>query len=236
MQKYEYVIHADGRVLRRDTTERELAIGPAFFNQLVKAQPVTIRNLAIHPKWGPIHMLRNGEGQNYFTLDITKLPMRSSFQMQHGFLVPDFGSSDNVMDLVWDITQSGWEGAKMKMLFAAFREGGDEGYYYLYQMWLFVVSNHGAYRLPLANLHDDCHVCTGDFESTANTCLEVIDKSMVQFEQSKFNTDLWRSKDLTSLTFKWKPTDTGFDIVPAELKLNEACTKVGVPALSNLVL
>jgi hypothetical protein len=83
--------------------------------------------------------------------------------------------------------------------------------------WLFAFSkDNNGYRLPLPNLHDECSICTGEFDDSYDTALGGIVASLEQFNQSKWNSDLMRTVAQSQKFFRFRPTNETFTTLPIE--------------------
>jgi hypothetical protein len=104
--------------------------------------------------------------------------------------------------------------------------------------WLFAFNqDHNGYRLPLPNLHDDCSICTGQFESSYNTVQAGLIASLEQFNQSKWNSDLMRTSDQSQQFFRFRPTNETFETLPiAVADWTTLCEKVSTAILDRVIL
>jgi hypothetical protein len=104
--------------------------------------------------------------------------------------------------------------------------------------WLFALNqDHNGYRLPLPNLHDECTICTGEFESGYDTAQAALIASLKQFDQSKWNSDLMRTVAQSQKFFRFQPTNETFTTLPIEAKeWTSLCDKVSSAILDRVIL
>ncbi len=121
----------------------------------------------------------------------------------------------------------------LKMMFMAYPHGTTT---IVEKAWLFAVGpKKGIYRLPLANVYADCSLCLGQYENFGPTHREGIEKTIDQFQKSKWNADLWEAPDLTQRCFRWKVLDKGFEVMEPDGKWTELSQKISTPVTSFLL-
>jgi len=104
--------------------------------------------------------------------------------------------------------------------------------------WLFACDkNNQGYRLPLPNLHDDCLICTGNFEDLYDSCGEALVASLEQFRKSKWNADLMRTIEQSQKFFRFKPTDETFETLPIQATdWTALCDKISTAVMERVIL
>ncbi len=104
--------------------------------------------------------------------------------------------------------------------------------------WLFACdADQRGYRLPLPNLHDDCLICTGNFDDRYGSGAECVTASLEQFRKSKWNADLMRTIERSQKFFRFAPTNETFTTLPLEAAdWTTLCDKVSTTITERLIL
>lgn len=202
----EYVISPTGGIVIRNIQETDIRLGDNALSELNAKSPRRLANLDDIPNWGRVGVTTVG-AHNFYTVWINRIPMNARFRLLEGVMVPQFNSStDPLMTLVWDPRHLD---LKLKMLIRITREGNAD------VVWLFAYDSQGkAWRLPLANVYEDCKLCTGQYDSYSDTHLGVVRKVLTQFEQGNWNKDLWDGVEQTHRFFRWAPKNDQFEVLP----------------------
>ncbi len=219
----EFVLTETGAIMRRDINEREIDLSHKLVASLTKNSSVTIPRLFEVPEYG-FATLTAKPGEWYLSVPVSRLIIKAPWRLVEGLLVPNFGgNNDPVMTITWPVPDN----IKVKIVVLAGLY--DENVLYcMTNMWLFAFDERGAaYRLPLANIHDDCHVCHGQKDIIFPTLAEILSTCLKRFEISKYNADLWKSAEQTQQFFRMKPGHRdSFEAQPISVDWTKLCIKV----------
>jgi hypothetical protein len=230
MERTEIVIAEDGALIERTLRERHLEIEQTVFEELTSEATRIIRNVMTIPEWGVAHA-NVGLHDTLWSVAIDRIPLRARFRLANKVLVPAFACvSEPEMPLVWRAP------AEVRLIFVI-RTEFSEGKAIVCGNWLFAWSDdNNGYRLPLPNLHDDCLICTGEFEHCYPTVFEGLAASLAQFGRSKWNSDLMRDSERSQKFFRFRPTAEGFETLPIEAQpWTGLCDKVSTALMERIV-
>lgn len=233
MTKTEFILEKSGEIIRRDITERAVDVGESIVNSL-SANVDRIVKFAFQTR-DPSMMvhLRACADANYWTVEMPRIVLRTSFKMDRDHLVPNFSGDGIDMPLFWTPPSS------CKLAFMVIEKMRTSSSRWLNFAYLFAInSDNRCYRLPLANIYADCKLCLGEFESTGATSHAVILKALDQFDKSEWNSDLWRQDENgahTMAMFRFKPEGDNFVQVMPE-NWTALCQKVATPMCEKVVL
>ncbi|HEV2695858.1 MAG TPA: hypothetical protein VG347_23415, partial [Verrucomicrobiae bacterium] len=212
MEKIEIVLRDNGTLTERTIRERDLRAEGEVLDALTADVTRQQRNVMTIPDWGLAHA-NVGLSDTIWSVPIDRLPLKARFRLINGVLVPMFASTTDLeMPLVWRPP------TEVKLVFVVRTElMGDltavQG------NWLFALNaDKNGYRLPLPNLHDECTICTGEFETGYDTDQAAIIASLKQFDQSKWNSDLMRTVAQSQKFFRFQPTNETFTTLPIDSK------------------
>jgi hypothetical protein len=161
-----------------------------------------------------------------------RIPLKARFKVINGVLVPMFAShTDLEMPIVWRAPK------EVRLVFVVRTETNDERVA-ASGNWLFAFNkDDNGYRLPLPNLHDECTVCTGEFENNHDTAFACIVASLEQFNQSKWNSDLMTTVAQSQKFFRFKPTNETFETLPiGATDWTTLCEKVSTATMDRVIL
>ncbi len=231
MEKTEIIISENGSITERTIKERELKVEDSVMDALTSEVFRTVRNVMVVPEWGVVHA-SVGINDTLWTVPIDRIPMRARFRVISGVLVPMFASSTELeLPLVWRAPK------EVRLAFVLQTEWVDErpevtaNYLFAYS------ADHNGYRLPLPNLHDDCMVCTGEFQRSHDSVYDCIAASLKQFNQSRWNADLMRTVEKSQKFFRFNPTNESFETLAIEAgDWTSLCDKVSTATLERVVL
>jgi hypothetical protein len=167
-----------------------------------------------------------------WSVAIDQIPLHTRFHLANGVLVPAFASTTDIeMPLVWHAPKAVRLAFVVRTEFDTdcIRVGGN---------WLFACDqDNRGFRLPLPNLHDDCLICTGNFEDRYDTGGEGVVASLEQFRKSKWNADLMRTVERSQKFFRFQPTNETFHTLPIEAAdWTTLCDKVSTDIMERIVL
>lgn len=187
---------------QRSISEVNMELNNDFYAEMAEHATFTRKNFLVIPGWGNAHC-RMHKGHDFFSLRIKKIPLRCGWTVtESGILYPDFHRDVQPnFELVWNTP------ADMELIMMI-RMSLHDSVYEVDTQWL-LAFRHGyddAFRLPLANIHDDGRLCD-DKEGEGNyhgpTPEEAISSAMTKFAQSGWNTDLWNTQTATQSMFRF---------------------------------
>lgn len=202
----EYILKDGGAIFRREVTETQVQPGPNFTRDLAGSMSLKVKSVMRLPGENfPLDVVVKGSVA-YWSLRLQHLTLRAPFKDIGGIMVPVFNStSDPTMDMKWDVPGT----MDLRLLFEAVT--AENGTAKIHYVWLFAFFRAKLFRLPLANLYDDCRVCTGTNNELANTPhYELIFQELERFRSSRWNNDLWNDVTNTQKMFRFKPHEKGF--------------------------
>jgi hypothetical protein len=231
MNKIEIIIGDNGRLTERTISERDLQAEGEVLDALTADVTRNQRNVMKIPNWGVAHA-NDGLRDTLWSIRIDRIPLKARFRVINGVLVPMFASdTDLEMPLLWQAPK------EIRLVFMV-RTVASDDYVSIEGNWLFAFNQDAnGYRLPLPNLHDDCSVCTGDFEDHYDTAQECVIASLNQFNQSKWNADLMRTVAQSQKFFRFRPTNETFETLPVEApNWTSLCDKVSTAIMDRVIL
>jgi hypothetical protein len=231
MEKTEFIIRDNGTITERKITERDLKAEGEVLDSLTADVTRNHRKVFHVPGWGVAHA-NVGLGDTIWSVPIDRIPLKARFRLINGVLVPMFASTtDMEMPLVWRAP------ATVRLVFVVRTEFIDESVV-VDGNWLFAFNeDNNGYRLPLPNLHDECSICTGQFEANYDTGQECVVASLDQFNKSKWNSDLMRTVEQSQKFFRFKPTNETFETLPIEATdWTSLCEKVSTAIMDRVIL
>lgn len=230
MEHIEFILRENGTLTERTIQERDLQaeddVLAALTAEVVRPQ----RNVVAVPGWGRVHASVGG-ADTFWSVPISRLPLKARFKLFNGVLLPMFASDSELeMPLEWSAP------ATVRLVFVVGTEMAED-LVVITGNWLFALSAQGhGYRLPLPNLHDDCRLCTGQFEETYATAQAAITASLEQFTRSKWNADLMRTVEQSQKFFRFRPTNDTFVTLPIEAAdWTVLCNKVATAVLERVL-
>ncbi len=231
MEKTEIIIKDNGTITERTINERDLKAEGDVLDALTADVSRSIRNVMHIPGWGMAHA-NVGLTDTIWSVPIDRIPLKARFRVINGVLVPMFASTTELeMPLVWRAPK------EVRLVFVV-RTELVEGSTQAGGNWLFAFNkDNNGFRLPLPNLHDECTICTGDFEDSCDTALACIVASLEQFNQSKWNSDLMTTVAQSQKFFRFKPTNETFETLPIEAAdWTTLCQKVSTATMDRVIL
>ena len=231
METTEIILRENGVLTERLIHERDLEAGQAVLDALTEEVTRNLRNVVSLPDWGLAHA-SVGLKDTIWSVPIDRIPLNARFRLINDVLVPVFASNADIeMPLVWQAPK------EVRLVFAvctAFTNGGVK----INGNWLFACDqDNRGYRLPLPNLHDDCRICTGNFEDIYDTAGECLAASLEQFRKSKWNADLMRTVEQSQKFFRFRPTNETFETLPIVAgDWTTLCDKVSTAIMERVIL
>ena len=230
MEKTEIILQTDGSFVERLVSERTLNVGQGVLDTLTENITRPARNVFNIPDWGFVHA-SVGRNDTLWSVPINRIPLHARFKLINQVLVPMFASSTDIeMPLVWSVP------AGVKVVFAVLTKQEDD-IVSVEGNWLFACDkDNRGYRLPLPNLHDDCRICTGQFEGDQENAFECVKASLEQFGKSKWNADLMRTIEQSQKFFRFKPTKDSFETLPIQGEWTGLCNKISTALWERVVV
>ena len=230
MEKTEIILNHDGSFVERLVSERPLNVGQSVLDTLTENVCRRVCNVFHIPNWGAVHA-SVGLHDVLWCIALDKIPLHARFKLINQVMVPMFASGTDIeMPLVWRVP------VNVKVVFCVLTKAED-GFVSVEGNWLFACdSEKRGYRLPLPNLHDDCRICTGQFEGDQETALACVQKSLDQFAVSKWNSDLMRTIEQSQKFFRFLPTKDTFEPLPIQGEWTSLCSKVSTALYERVVV
>jgi hypothetical protein len=231
MQTTEIILRDNGTLTERVIRERNLNAEQSVLEALTEGVNRVARNVMTLPDWGMVSA-SVGLNNTLWTVAIDRIPLNARFRLINNILVPAFASATDIeMPLVWRAPK------EVRLAFVV-RTELEETCIRVTGNWLFACdADKRGYRLPLPNLHDDCLICTGNFDDRYPTSQECIAASLEQFRKSKWNADLMRTIERSQQFFRFNPTDETFETLPvAVTDWTTLCDKVSTDIMERVVI
>ena len=231
METIETILRQNGTLTERTIRERDLDAEQSVLDALTDEVTRSLRNVLSVSDWGVAHA-SVGLTDSIWSVPIDHLVLNARFRLINEVLVPVFASSADIeMPLVWRTPK------EVRLVFAVRTEfatdcikiGGN---------WLFACDkDNRGYRLPLPNLHDDCLICTGNFDDRYDSGGECLTASLEQFRKSKWNADLMRTVEQSQKFFRFQPTNETFETLPIQADdWTTLCDKVSTAIMERVIL
>ena len=231
MEKIEIIIRDNGTLTERVIRERDLKAEGEVLDELTADVSRKQRNVMAIPGWGVAHA-SVGLNDTIWSVGINRIPLKARFKLVNSVLVPMFASmTDLEMPMVWSAPP------EVRLVFVV-RTTVEDDCVMVGGNWLFAFSrDSNGYRLPLPNLHDECTICTGQFEESYDTALKAVIASLEQFNQSKWNADLMRTVAQSQQFFRFRPTNETFETLPIVASdWTTLCDKVSTAIMDRVIL
>ena len=230
MEKTEIILNSDGSFVERLVSERVLDAGQSVLDTLTENITRQVRKVFHIPSWGFVHA-SVGQHNTLWSVPIDRIPLHARFKLVNQVLVPMFASSTDIeMPLVWSVPSG------VKVVFAVLTKQEDD-IVSVEGNWLFACDkDNRGYRLPLPNLHDDCRICTGQFEGDQENAFECVKASLEQFGKSKWNADLMRTIEQSQKFFRFQPTKDSFETLPIQGDWTGLCNKISTALWERVVV
>jgi hypothetical protein len=231
METTEIIIRGNGVLTERVIRERDLEAGQSVLDALTDEMTRSLRNALTIPDWGLAHA-NVGLTDTIWSVPIDRIPLNARFRLINDVLVPAFASSTDIeMPLVWHAPK------EVRLVFVIRTEFAKDCLK-IDGNWLFACDkDNRGYRLPLPNLHDDCLICTGNFDDRYDSGGECLTASLEQFRKSKWNADLMRTVEQSQKFFRFQPTNETFETLPIQADdWTTLCDKVSTAIMERVIL
>lgn len=228
----EYILQSDGVIKRRTVEEAVVNVRPQVLQRLAKNVQLKVVNLMDHPEIGRCHLSVTPTG-HLWSVVLKTINFNCPFTLKDGVMVPNFANNkEPVMNLEWAVPES--IKARLAVLCAL-----DGEQWRAQKVWLFAFASTGAsYRMPLANIYEDCSVCTGDYDQWASTSVDALLRAVRQFRGSQWNQDLWYSgtQEHTVRFVRFDPKATPFKAIVPDSPWTNLCRKVANTPITEQVI
>jgi hypothetical protein len=231
METIETIIRQNGTLTERTIRERDLDVEQSVLDALTDEMTRSLRNVVSIPDWGLAHA-NVGLTDTIWSVPIDRIVLNARFRLINNVLVPLFASATDLeMPLVWHAPK------EVRLVFVVRTEFANDCIK-IDGNWLFACDkDNRGYRLPLPNLHDDCLICTGNFDDHYDSAGEGLTASLEQFRKSKWNSDLMRTVEQSQKFFRFQPTNETFETLPIQAAdWTTLCDKVSTEILERVIL
>lgn len=225
-------VHPDGKIYRHYSSLEELNISESALVSLADATPRMIGPIFETP-FGPINLCLVGKIL-YPSLTLNQLMLKCPFiTTADGVMVPAFQPQGEapVLSIAWKPVPPIHKDCIIKMMF---RANPKPGYLLFDCAWLWARDSRGQdWKLPLANTHAQCNLCTGADAVSAKNVVEGVVRMATNIAESRWNSDLHPDQEKVNALFRFKPTATTFEVQPPlNSNWQQYCEKVSVPTLA----
>jgi len=212
----------------------------ALLGRLSNGRPVKVANLAklSHGYNCGICTVESESGTlHYVSVPIHKLTLRTQFEVREGLATPLFRHPNELPDMPvltapWDVAIA--TGRRMRLMLLVTVDGN----YNSTCCRLLAGTNDAipmVYHIPIPNLHGDCKVCTGRYDSVGESVLDSVERALAQFQGSDWNSDLHSSTEKQNGMFRFKFSNDGFETLPTSTGWHSLSDKVGIPEMQYCV-
>lgn len=240
----EILLDAEGRFFRRDIIQKEVAINEdVVFAAFKSEQKVRLRDaMMVGKNLTSLSIVseRTGFINVHATIRLNTLRLNTGFKMMDDAMVPVFEPPDAKkprFNVDWDVNIAC--AGKVKLwFFVQTRHKPDEAHTVGECFIVATSATNRTYRIPLANVYDNCAVCMGDRwdGQVQPTLYSALDAAYEQFCNSPWNADLKRATEKSDAFFRFKAKNDGFETLPVNGQWSNLCERVSLPSLENLVL
>lgn len=238
----EYVLKSDGKVMRRPFSidcpeEREIAIDEALFAAIPTRQTVKLRNafpVLDNTAAANVCFSSDSATGHLVSVQLPELILRSPIRTVDTLVIPSFDGAKEVVELKWEIP------GDMHLMHCT--HAVTDGLTWTADVWYLFGFYDGtqAFQLPLPNLYNDCHLCTGHRELHGTTLAQLVNASLDAFRQSQWTSHLIdenHMRENSQRLFNFKSTPEGFRTVhTGNYHWTQLSRKVGTDILSQVVL
>jgi len=240
----EVILNPDGKVFRRAVSSVEVALNErSLIASLQESMSLTLRDaFLLEKRWVSLLLSTSGPSITAFaTIAMPYLHLNAPFRvLEDGKVtVPVFepaGSDRPVFTVDWDVATATAGKARCWLLVHAAAAGPDSSWG-LGECWLCLTSSSNrTYRMPMANVYDNCRVCMGEYAKVHTNLFNALRAALTQFEASAWNSDLRKPVDRIESFFRFKQSDSGFETLPCNGQWSNLCERVSVVELEKLVL
>lgn len=225
--KTEYVIAEDGFLYRRIITEGQVEVTDNTIGMIAATANRKVRQ--VFPLEG--HGEVNGvfvEGWSWWTVPMKKVTLRAPFRLVQENVVPVFNSTtDPILTIDWVPPMT------LSMVVQERAADHTRG-----NAYLFAGTPPDVYRLPLANIFEDCKCCMGDqVNPRCRSSVECVNNTLRVFAEARWNADLWSNTESTFKMFRFKPENEGFvQVAIAETDWRRLCDRCVGDQWHNLLV
>ncbi len=235
----EYVLKSTGRVFRRQADivipgETEIEVNPSMINAMVPKSRVKLSNFMPSP-YGLVGASIT-EQETIFSVRLFNLILNCTIAIgDDGSASPTWQHSGTFVELIWPVPDT------MKLFYCArVTPFGTTYKIHSAGTYLFALGvKNRSYRLPLPNIYDDGHICTGVGDVVMHSPVEAFLDCLTRFMKSQWNADLANEPMRTRAAqlFQFKVVPDGFKALAAPKEWASLCWEAsnsvleGIPAL-----
>lgn len=241
--KTQFIITPEGRFFREDIVRNEIDPGPELEKCFKASMAVRLPKLVTLPTWGAVGVVVDESGLQHWAVEVEEINFNTSYRVKgegkDAEMIPrfteDHGSPS--LNITWNKSHAMTGQSKgMDIRFVVLIQPTG-GRFAVHKQYLYAFDDaRNAYRLPISNLYDTCELCNGLFESSGVTALETLTKSLTQFRNSSWNSDLWKDESIVENFIRFQPLETGFNTLPIKSPWTKWCTKVSTPLVKNVIV
>jgi hypothetical protein len=228
----------DGRLFRLPLKAQEVALNEEeVFSALMEGHEARIRDALIINKQ-PVSLCIVEDKTTWLkvcaTIPLPFVRFNTEFKMQGEVMVPVFNKptgSNPRLNVDWDV-RAACSGKVRLWLLVLTKHNSSDPNHYIGECYLVATSStNKMYRIPLANVYDDCKICMGDQWNGRSqpTLPAALDAALQQFLNSPWNSDLKRSPEKSDAFFRFKPVNDGFETLPVDGQWSNLCERVAAP-------
>jgi len=220
--EHNYIIKPDGQIYRRVIyPDEKMDVNGQIMEALVHDAISKVGALFELPGYGPVDLIKHRD-MLYWRLYPERLIIDAPFMVHQGHTVPVFKepAGSTRMRLTWTPPAS----MLLRLLISS-----NQGFEHQ-KTWMFALDGSGkTYRLPIANLFEDCGVCLGKSGyGYGDTGMQFLKNVLTQYETAPYNADLAYYENDTIKMFRWQPEGSGFKVIPPEGDWTKLCQLVSV--------
>lgn len=241
--KTQFIITSEGRFFREDIVRNEIDPGPELEKCFKASMAVKLPRLVTLPTWGAVSVAVDEMGVQHWSVQVEEINFNTSYRVKgegkDAEMIPRFVEdlSSPSLNITWNKSQAMAGQAKgMDIRFVVLIHPSGSRFVVQKQYLYAFDDAHNAYRLPISNLYDTCELCNGVYEGVGNTALETLTKSLTQFRNSSWNSDLWKDEDKVENFIRFQPLETGFNTLPIKSPWTKWCNKVVTPLVKNVIV
>ncbi len=231
-----FVINKDSELERWDIERRKLNVNRTLIDALSQSVIRKIPSAICMPliqkgETGHVGLAVGNNGQMVARMPVYNLPMAAPFAIEGDICYPHFDGAHPVMALKWTVPTN---------MFLYLCLHLDSQMQNLNNYLVALDGSLHAWRLPVANLYQDCRLCSGRYDSGAADIVSACQKAWAQFQASKWNQDLYNDasdnrRSASKTMFKYKIKGETFEQFETPKNWQVLCDKVGTPFISEYI-
>jgi hypothetical protein len=235
--KTKFIIDAEGRFWREDTTIYDIEPGDQLQKAFTSGIVSRIRNVLNLPGHGHCHVVHELDSNTqHWSIPMNTINFKTTFgsletEKWGKELFPTFKANNDtehpLIEIEWNKDEAmSKQESQMNIRFVVqIRPYDNEWHAVDHYLYAFDGRNT-AWRLPIANLYETAQVCMGDYNSRGATVVKVLEKAIAQLRTASWNSDLFYDTDSVQKFVHFKPLEKGFQTLPIEGAWTKQCQKV----------